>query len=104
MADGIWGNSTTPDATVCPPEAARLPTTPVGSATAVTSGVRVLVTSPVGFVVEQPADWDCQVGMAKNAQTRSTPAADPVEAQVPKTPSVPGAGAPTVGGLGSLVG
>ena len=104
MAEGIWGNSTTPDATICPPEAARLPTTPAGSTTAMTSGVRTLVSSPDGLSVEHPADWDCQDGMANNGHTTSTPAFEPVVAQVAKTPSVPGAGGPVVGGFGELDG
>ena len=49
--------------------------TPGGS-----SGVSTFAVSPVGLVVAQPADWDCQDGMVKNRQTRSTPAFVPVVA------------------------
>ena len=51
MADGIWGNRTTPEVGPWPPEAARLPTSPAGSVISVTSGVRTLVVSPVGLGV-----------------------------------------------------
>ena len=55
-------------------------------------------------MVEQPARSDCHDGMVKNGHTRSMPAFVPVVAHVAKTPSVPGAGGPVVGGLGSFAG